>query len=60
MKTVYRDKKSPEGKMGEMQKVSEIFKSNLNYYQRVAHKKLSKKNVLLDFQVSLFLAVGPF
>jgi hypothetical protein len=41
--------------MGEMQKVSEIFKSNLNYYQRVAHKKLSMKNVLLDFQVSLFL-----
>ncbi len=28
-------------KMSEMQKVSEVFKSNLNYYQRVAHKKLS-------------------
>jgi hypothetical protein len=45
-------------KMSEMQKVSEVFKSNFNYYQRVAHKKLSKKNVLLDFQVSLFLAGG--
>jgi hypothetical protein len=43
-----------------MQKLSEIFKSNFNYYQRVAHKKLFKKNVLLDFQVSLFLASGPF
>ena len=28
-------------KMSEMQKVSEVFKFNLNYYQRVAHKKLS-------------------
>jgi hypothetical protein len=46
--------------MSEMQKVSEVFKSNFNYYQRVAHKKLSQKNVLLDFQVSLFLAGGPF
>jgi hypothetical protein len=46
--------------MSEMQKVSEAFKSNLNYYQRGAHEKLSKKNVLLDFQVSLFLAGGPF
>jgi hypothetical protein len=46
--------------MSEMQKVSEIFKSNLNYYQRVAHKKLSKINVLLDFELSLFLAGGPF
>jgi len=27
-------------KMSEMQKVSEVFKSYLNYYQRVAHKKL--------------------
>jgi len=41
-------------KMSEMQKVSEVFKSNLNYYQRVAHK-----NVLLDFQVSIFLSGGP-
>jgi hypothetical protein len=46
--------------MSEMQKVSKVFKSNFNYYQRVAHKKLSQKNVLLDFQVSLFLAGGPF
>ncbi len=38
--------------MSEMQKVSEVFKSNLNYYQRVAHKKLSLTHVLLDFQVS--------
>jgi hypothetical protein len=29
------------GKMCEMQKVSEVFKSNFNYIQRVAHKKLS-------------------
>ena len=28
-------------KMSEMQKVSEVFKSNFNYYQRVAHKMLS-------------------
>jgi hypothetical protein len=28
-------------KMREMQKVSEVFKSNSNYNQRVAHKKLS-------------------
>ena len=34
-------KKNSNIKMGEMQKVSEVFKLNLNYYQRVAHKKLS-------------------
>ncbi len=27
-------------KMSEMQKVSEVFKSNLNYHHRVEHKKL--------------------
>jgi len=27
--------------MSQMQMVSEVFKSNLNYYQRVTHKKLS-------------------
>ncbi len=47
-------------KISEMQKVSEVLKLKLNYYQRVAHKKLSWKNVILDFQVSLFLAGGPF
>jgi hypothetical protein len=46
--------------MREMQKVSEVFKSNLNYYQHVANKKLTKKNALLDFQVTVFLAGGPF
>jgi hypothetical protein len=46
--------------MSEMQKVSEVFKSNFNYYQHVAHTKLSYSNVHLDFQVSLFLAGGPF
>jgi hypothetical protein len=46
--------------MSEMQKVSEVFKSYFKYYQRVAHKKLFYKNVLLDFQVTPFLAGGPF
>jgi hypothetical protein len=41
-----------------MQKLSEVFKSN--YYQRVAQKKSSQKNVLLDFQISPFLLVGLF
>ena len=53
-------KSNDDYKMCEMQKVSEVFKSNFNYNQRVAHNKLSKKNVLLDFKVSLFLAGGPF
>jgi hypothetical protein len=35
--------------MSEMQKVSDIFKSNLNYYQRVTLKKLSQKNIFLGF-----------
>jgi hypothetical protein len=47
-------------KMCEMQKVSEVFKSHLNYNQRVAHKNVSLEIVLLDFQISLFLAGGPF
>ena len=46
-------------KMREMQNYSEVFKSNFNYYQRVAHKKLSQKIILLDFQASIFLAGGP-
>jgi hypothetical protein len=29
-----------KNKMSEMQKVSEVFKSNLNYHHRVEHKKL--------------------
>jgi hypothetical protein len=41
-----------------MQDHSEVFKSNFDYYQHVAHKKLSKKYTLLDF--SVFLAGGPF
>jgi hypothetical protein len=36
-------------KVREMQNSSEVFKSNFDYYQRVAHKMLPKKNVLLDF-----------
>jgi hypothetical protein len=36
-----------------MQNSSKVFKSNFDYYQRVAHKKLVKKNVLLDFPTSL-------
>ena len=47
-------------KVREMQNSSEVFKSNFDYYQRVAHKKLSKKNVLLDFPTSRFPAGGPF
>jgi hypothetical protein len=43
-----------------MQNSSEVFKSNFDYYQRVAHKKLSRKNVLLDFPTSLFPAGAPF
>jgi hypothetical protein len=43
-----------------MQNSSEVFKSNFDYYQRVAHKKLSKTNVLLDFPTSLFPVGGPF
>ena len=45
-------------KMSEMQKVSEVFKLNLNYYQRVAHKKLSQKSDFLVFQVSQFSPGG--
>jgi hypothetical protein len=37
-----------------------VFKSDFDYYQRVAHKKVVLENVLLDFQVSPFLAGGPF
>ena len=33
-------------KVSEMQNLSMIFKSNSNYIKRVAHKKLSKKNIL--------------
>ena len=33
-------------KVGEMQKVSKVFKSDFDYYQRVAHQKLSQKNPL--------------
>jgi hypothetical protein len=40
-----------------MQNSSEVFKSNFDYYQRVAHKK---KNALLDFSTSLFPAGAPF
>jgi hypothetical protein len=47
-------------KVREMQNSSEVFKSNFDYYQRVAHKKLSKKNVLLDFPTSRFPAMGHF
>ncbi len=47
-------------KVREMQNYSKVFKSNFYYYQRVAHKKLSKKNVLLDFPISLFPDGGPF
>ena len=47
-------------KVREMQNSSEVFKSNFDYYQRVAHKKLSKTNVLLDFPTSRFPAGGPF
>jgi hypothetical protein len=43
-----------------MQNSSEVLKSNFDYYQRVAHKKLPKKNVLLDFPTSFFLAGAPF
>jgi hypothetical protein len=42
-----------------MQNLSEVFKSNIVYYQRVAHKKFYK-NVLLDFPTSLFQAGAPF
>jgi hypothetical protein len=52
-------KKAFLDKVREMQNSSEVFKSNFDYYQRVAHKKLSKKNVLLDFPTSLFPAGGP-
>jgi hypothetical protein len=43
-----------------MQNSSEVFKSNFDYYQRVAHKKLSKKNVLLDFHLTPFPAGASF
>jgi hypothetical protein len=42
-----------------MQNLSEVFKSNFDYYQRVAHKKLSYSNVLLDFHTFLFPAGSP-
>ena len=41
-------------KKSEIQKLSKVFKSNLNYYQRVAQKNLSLKSGLLVFQLSLF------
>jgi hypothetical protein len=41
-------------KVREMRNSSEVFKSNFDYYQRVAH------NVLLDFPTSLFSAGAPF
>jgi hypothetical protein len=41
--TVVKKSKKCENKMCEMQKVSEVFKSYLNYYQRGAHKKSSLK-----------------
>jgi hypothetical protein len=44
----------------EMQNYSKVFKSNFYYNQHVAHKKLFKKNVLLDFPISLFPDGGPF
>ncbi len=43
-----------------MQNYSKVFKSKFDYYQRVAHKKLLKKNVLLNFSTSLFPAGAPF
>jgi hypothetical protein len=43
-----------------MQNYSMVFKSNFDNYQRVAHKKLSKKKVLLDFPTSLFPAGASF
>jgi hypothetical protein len=43
-----------------MQNSSEVFKSNFDYYQRVAHKKLPQTNVLLDFPIPLFPAGAPF
>ena len=47
-------------KVREMQNSSEAFKSNFDLYQRVAHKKLFKRNVLLDFPISRFPSGGPF
>ena len=41
---------SCQSKVREMQNSSEVFKSNFDYYQRVAHKK----NLLLDFPTSGF------
>ena len=48
-------------KVREMQNSSMVFKSNLDYYQRIAHKKFSEKNVLLDldFPTSIFPAGAP-
>jgi hypothetical protein len=43
-----------------MQNSSEFFKSNYDYYQRVAHTKLALKNDLLDFPTSLFPADALF
>jgi hypothetical protein len=43
-----------------MQNSSEVFKSNFDYCQRVAHKMLSKKNVLLDIRTSRIPAGVPF
>jgi hypothetical protein len=40
--------------MSEMQKVSEVFKSNFNYYQRVAHKKLSPNHLRVKKFFDLF------
>jgi hypothetical protein len=47
-------------KIREMQNSSEAFKSNFDYYQRIAHKKLSENNFLLDFPTPLFPAGAPF
>ena len=43
-----------------MQNMSMVFKSNSNYIQRVARQKLSKKNILYVFYVSLYSAGEPF
>jgi hypothetical protein len=42
-----------------MQNSSEVLKSNFEYYQRVAHYKLSQRNVLFDFPTSLLPAGAP-
>jgi hypothetical protein len=46
--------------MREIQNSSEVYDSNFDYYQRVAHKKFNQKNALSDFPAFIIPAGAPF